>query len=108
MPENILIFSDMEFDGHKFDWDTRLFEVISDQYAQHGYKIPRLIFWNLNSRTETIPVIKNELGLVLTSGYSVQAGKMIMSGELDPMKALEDILNADRYQPVSDALNKEV
>ena len=108
MPENILIFSDMEFDGHKFDWDTRLFEVISDQYAQHGYKIPRLIFWNLNSRTETIPVIKNELGLVLISGYSVQAGKMIMSGELDPMKALEDILNADRYQPVSDALNKEV
>lgn len=108
MPENILIFSDMEFDGHKFDWDTRLFEVISDQYAQHGYKIPRLIFWNLNSRTETIPVIKNELGLALTSGYSVQASKMIMSGELDPMKALEDILNADRYQPVSDALNKEV
>ena len=108
MPENILIFSDMEFDGHKFDWYTRLFEVISDQYAQHGYKIPRLIFWNLNSRTETIPVIKNELGLVLTSGYSVQASKMIMSGELDPMKALEDILNADRYQPVSDALNKEV
>lgn len=108
MPANILIFSDMEFDGYRFDWNSRLFDAIRSKYEAHGYKIPRLIFWNLNSRSQTIPMIKNDLGLVLTSGFSANAAKMIMSGELDPMKALEDILNSDRYAPVADALNKEV
>ena len=96
----------MEFDGNRFNWGERLFTTISKEYEAAGYKLPRLIFWNLNSRTETIPMIRNEMGLVLTSGFSQNAAKMIMSGELDPMKALEEVLQSDRYDAVSAALNE--
>lgn len=106
LPDNILIFSDMEFDGNRFNWGERLFTTISKDYEAAGYKLPRLIFWNLKSRTETIPMIHNEMGLVLTSGFSQNAAKMIMSGELDPMKALEEVLHSDRYDAVSAALNE--
>lgn len=105
LPENILIFSDMEFDGNKFRWSERLFTTISRQYEEAGYKLPRLIFWNLNSRTETIPMIKNEMGLVLTSGFSQNSAKMIMSGELDPLKALLDVINSERYAEIDKALD---
>lgn len=104
LPENILILSDMEFDGRSFHWSERLFDSIAKDYESAGYKLPRLIFWNLNSRTETIPMIHNEMGLVLTSGFSQNSAKMIMSMELDPMKALLDILNSERYEAVSEAL----
>jgi hypothetical protein len=105
LPENILIFSDMEFDGNKFRWSERLFTTISRQYEEAGYKLPRLIFWNLNILTETIPMIKNEMGLVLTSGFSQNSAKMIMSGELDPMKALLDVINSERYAEIDKALD---
>lgn len=106
LPENILIFSDMEFDGHRFHWSERLFSSIAEQYEEAGYKLPRLIFWNLNSRTQTIPMIKNELGLVLTSGFSQNSAKMIMSGELDPMKALLEVINSERYAEIDKALGE--
>ena len=69
LPANILIISDMEFDGcattgaiSRDRWGysrvvtptSRLFEVIAQQYAEAGYQIPRLVFWNVNSRSGTI------------------------------------------------------
>lgn len=107
LPENILILSDMEFDGRRFHWSERLFDSIAKDYEAAGYKLPRLIFWNLNSRTETVPMIHNEMGLVLTSGFSQNSAKMIMSVELDPMKALLEVLNSERYNAVADALRGE-
>lgn len=105
LPKNILIFSDMEFDGDRFHWNSNLFDSIKAEYHSAGYELPKLIFWNLGSRTETIPMIKNELGLVLTSGFSQNSAKMIMSGELDPMKALLEVINSERYAEVDKALD---
>ena len=116
MPQNILIISDMEFDscatcGNNSGWNynrpnQRLFEVIAKKYAAAGYKLPRLVFWNVNSRTGTIPVKENELGVALVSGFSVNVVKMVMSGKLDPFECLLETLNSERYAPVEEALNK--
>jgi len=98
LPQNILIVSDMEFDyAVYYRPEKRLFEVIADRYAQNGYKLPRLIFWNVNSRTGTIPVIENDLGVALVSGFSVNIARMVLSGELDPYKCLIDQLMSERY-----------
>ena len=69
--------------------------------------MPRLVFWNVNSRTETIPVRENELGVALVSGFSVNVCKMVMSGEIDPYKCLLDAVMGNRYDAVSEAI-KEV
>lgn len=114
LPKTILIISDMEFDscaemnsGNRWDRcrpTTALFNNLSRRFLAHGYKMPRLVFWNVNSRTGTIPVKENDLGVALVSGFSPNVAKMVMSGKLDPMDALLETLNAPRYDRVREAL----
>lgn len=123
IPANILIISDMEFDrcatcgevthdrwGYRSNNrpDARLFDVINQKYETAGYKLPRLVFWNVNSRTATIPVIQNDLGVVLVSGFSVNIVNMVMNGELDPYKCLLEVLYSERYNPVGEAIKEVV
>lgn len=105
IPNNILILSDMEFDqGTSYRTDKALFQTIAERYENLGYKLPRLVFWNLASRTGTIPVIQNDLGVALISGFSTNLVKMVLDGETDPFKCLVKILESDRYKSVSEAL----
>lgn len=105
MPKNILIISDMEFNSAVYRRpDETLFATIANKYAEHGYKLPHLVFWNVNSRTGTIPVKENELGVALVSGFSVNIVNMVMSNKLDPYECLLDVLNTERYQPIEDAV----
>ena len=106
MPKNVLIISDQEFNsavGYHSPNET-LFVTIAKKYAMYGYKLPRLIFWNVNSRTSTIPVKENELGVALVSGFSVNIVKMVMSNKTDPYECLLEALNVERYQPIEDAI----
>ena len=108
---NLLIISDMEFDqarGYESAWrsydrrpQNKLFELISNKFKTAGYEMPKLIFWNVNSRTGTIPVKENENGLILVSGFSPAVAKMVLSNELDPYKALLKELMSPRYERVS-------
>jgi len=103
IPQNILILSDMEFDmatSGSSIINKKLFEDINARYNRVGYKLPRLVFWNLNSRTGTIPVIENDLGVALVSGFSVNIVKMVLSGELDPYKCLVEQLMSERYNRI--------
>ena len=116
LPQNILVVSDMEFDGcvscgDSSSWERnrptqKLFDVIAQRFADAGYKMPRLVFWNVASRTGTIPVKENELGVALVSGFSVNVAKMVMSGKVDPFECLLETLNSERYAPVEEALRQ--
>ena len=110
IPANILIVSDMEFDAttRSYDWhtgysstfDKSLFDEIGERWNAAGYKLPRLVFWNVCSRTGTIPVKENEIGVALVSGFSPMIADMVMSGELDPYKVLVNKLHDPRYENV--------
>ena len=107
MPKNIIIISDMQFDSgsryYGFNWNETLFEQIADKYARHGYKLPKIIFWNVCARNfNTIPMQKNELGLVLCSGFSTNNMKMFMTGEIDPYKILLEQINNKRYDIINE------
>ena len=105
MPKNIVIVSDMAFDASRHNFSKTLFGSIQKMYEAKGYKIPRLIFWNVNEcATNAIPVRSNEFGVVLMSGYSANLMNMIMNGEVDPYKCLLVELNKERYQAVEDAV----
>jgi len=110
IPANLLVLSDMEFNDcmcdneGKVNSDAPLFDVIAKKYADAGIKMPRLIFWNLNSRTLGVPIRKNENGLVFVSGFSPAVCKMVLTKELDPLKCMLEILNSERYEKVDNAL----
>ncbi len=102
IPANVLIISDIEFNmavcGRP---DEALFQTIEAKFAAAGYKMPRLVFWNVNSRTNAIPVKENELGVALVSGFSVNVIKMVMSGKLDPYEVLVEQLMSPRYECIT-------
>lgn len=116
LPNNILIVSDMEFDSmtSRFSWrqsvthddktDT-LLSSIAEEYSMYGYTMPRLIFWNVCSRTNTIPLKENKSGVALVSGFNPAVYNMVLSDELDPYKCLLEQINSPRYDAIEMALN---
>ncbi|OUM67242.1 hypothetical protein PIROE2DRAFT_5405 [Piromyces sp. E2] len=110
LPSNILILSDMEFDSMvdlgSYDRrpDEAFFTTMKRRFQEKGYLIPRLVFWNINSRSGTIPVKENELGVALVSGFSPAVAKMVLSNKTDPFECLLEQLNSERYQAVEDVL----
>lgn len=115
IPERVLIISDMEFDrAARMDWlphETAmsrlntLFEEISKRWEDNGYRMPGLSFWNVSSRSNTIPVGMNECGATLISGFSPNAIRIAMSGQ-SPIEALMSAIESKRYDPVEEALAK--
>lgn len=119
LPKNILILSDGEFDymadlpenNSRGYWgattDRRSsFDGIIKKFEEAGYKMPKLTFWNLNSRTRGIPVRENELGVNLVSGFSPAVVKLVLTGKTDPHDALMEILNSKRYYPIIDIFRR--
>jgi len=109
LPKNVVIFSDMEFDycaepcGEGVQ--RTLFENLSETYREFGYRLPRLVFWYINSRTNAVPMRENENGVALLSGFSTALAKLALSGTLDPFSLLLEALNAPRYASVEMALD---
>ena len=115
LPENLLILSDMEFDaatrnyvnGSYISPDEKLFNTFAKKYASHGYRLPRLVFWNICSRTKTVPIRENALGVALVSGFSPVITKMVLSNEVDPYKMLVQQLMVPRYDAVEQAIDED-
>ena len=106
---DILIISDMEFDDatgpdyyHRSNEgrNRTLLKTIAKRWKKEGYDLPKLIFWNVASRSNAIPLRENENGVILVSGFSSSLANMVMSNELDPLKALLKILHNERYDVV--------
>ena len=106
LPGTILILSDMEFDTCTCDnhscycLQPNLFEVIGKRYEDAGYRLPRLAFWNILSRSNTIPIKQNEMGVALISGFSTAAVDMVLSNKLDPYECLIETITRERYKPI--------
>lgn len=105
MPSTVLIISDMEFNpssnGYRgMNGGSNVFRKMSDEFKKNGYSLPKLAFWNVNSRTGTIPCRINDNGVLLISGFSTNVLKMVMNGETDPYQALLKELDAERYAPI--------
>ena len=100
MPENLIIISDMEFDAATGYWGENdfigtLMEDIEFSWAAAGYKMPKLVFWNVNARNNNIPM-KDKNGITFVSGYSPVLFEQIMSGKT-AQDLMYDKLNSERY-----------
>jgi hypothetical protein len=105
LPETILIISDMEFDEAVWGrHDKALFDEIAAQFQRCGYILPKLVFWNVASRTGIVPMQVNEAGVLLVSGFNPNAIQIVMTGQFNPFLALKQVLDGERYKPVEMAL----
>ena len=68
MPTMLLILSDMQFDRCT-SGNTHL-EEIQNEYKKWGYKVPKLIFWNLNEVYTGSAATSKDKNVGLVSGFS--------------------------------------
>ena len=101
MPSTLYIISDMEFDYCAEGADITNFEYAKKIFADAGYQLPRVVFWNVQSRNQQQPVTQNEQGVALVSGCSPRIFNMLKSGILSPLGYMLDILGAERYQRIA-------
>lgn len=72
MVKQVFVFSDMQFDVARHDTErwTSSVDRIKKKYADAGYELPRLIFWNLATHSTDKPVTMDDADTALVSGYS--------------------------------------
>ena len=100
MPAKLYIISDMEFDTCVKNSSMTNFESAKASYASAGYKLPDLVFWNVDSRHEQQPVKENDRGVALVSGCSPRIFSMVMEGSLDPFTFMLSVIDTERYAPI--------
>ena len=105
LPGALIVISDMEIDtaqgrGNWYHGSSNYLTEIDSvraKWAAAGYKLPKLIFWNVSSRNNTILDAGPDVSLV--SGASPVLFEQIMAG-----KSAEDLmfdkLNSERYAAV--------
>jgi hypothetical protein len=101
MPSKIYIISDMEFDTCTENASLSNFENAKALFTNKGYTLPNIVFWNVQSRNDQVPVTLHETGVALVSGASPKIFDMVKSSEIDPMKLMLEIANNDRYKKIT-------
>ena len=93
MPTMLLVLSDMQFDDSQRGMPH--FEHIKEEYERGGYKLPKIVFWNLDAHMGTPAKCSND-SVAMVSGFSPSIMKAILNAEeFNPisvmMEALKDI-----------------
>ena len=81
MPAMLLILSDMQF-NQCARYDDSAMEMIERKYAEAGYTVPQIVFWNLNS-SGNAPVKADKTGAALVSGFSPSIMTALLSADMD-------------------------
>jgi hypothetical protein len=110
MPNKILILSDMEFNaamgggGWKNEpgsWNPTAQQMIEKMYTDAGYKMPQIVYWNIQSRNGGVPVAFDTLGTALVSGFSPAIMKSLLGGDIEsPKQIMDKTIMSERYAPV--------
>jgi hypothetical protein len=114
MPTMIIILSDMEFDQANnsrsgwfgetevHNWNPTAQQMIEQMYTDAGYKMPKIVYWNLNARNNNFPVQFNTEGTALVSGFSPALLTSLLSGkDFTPESMMFEVVNSKRYEPIS-------
>ncbi|MBQ5809022.1 MAG: DUF2828 family protein [Clostridia bacterium] len=100
LPKKLYIISDMEFDCCARGASLTNFEYAKKLFADAGYILPEIVFWNVASRTRQQPVTKNEQGVALVSGCTPKLFEMVAGGALDPYAFMREVVESERYAKI--------
>ena len=101
MPKTFVVISDMEIDSYMRPgrhWD--FLEVMRARFEQYGYKLPKIVMWNVNARKDT--VLSQSEDVIFISGQSASSFKALCQN-LDGVTAYElmlQVLNGKAYEKV--------
>ena len=100
LPKKIYIISDMEFDSCAEGASLTNFEYAKRIFAEAGYTLPEVIFWNVASRNCQQPVTRNAQGVALVSGCTPRLFEMVASGTMNPYAFMLEVVESERYEKI--------
>lgn len=105
IPETIVVISDMEIDLMTYGYDgwneetaSTEMEKVRKKWAEHGHKMPKLVYWNVQARQNTI-LDKGE-GVSFVSGMSPSIFTSIITGKTGWDLFMETVGNNKRYEVI--------
>ena len=101
MPKSLIVISDMEIDfcGNK-DWT--FYDKMAYKFEKHGYQIPNIIFWNVDSRNNVFHADAKRKGVQLCSGQSTTVFKQMLSCiGMTPVEAMHKVIDSERYNCIT-------
>ncbi|KFZ25997.1 MAG: hypothetical protein KQ78_01972 [Candidatus Izimaplasma bacterium HR2] len=115
LPAKLIIVSDMEFDscvgGDGYDpYSYRnnnkvkmiFLKKMRFEFAQYGYTMPAIIFWNVNARNNTLHAAKDDRDVQLVSGLSSNTFvNLIKSVATTPYELMLEVISSERYAVVT-------
>ena len=109
IPEKIVVISDMEIDamsdwGTSYGWRTKNRPVatemakVREKWARHGHKMPKLIYWNVQARENTI--LDEDESVTYVSGASPVIFENVITGVTGWELCLQKLLSK-RYEAIT-------
>ena len=107
LPKNLIVISDMQFDAARGNsyWETKdsrtpetLMEGIAKKWENAGYEMPHLVYWNVDSRQNNIPML-GQGKISYVSGFSPSIFETLMSGKTG-LELMFEKLDSDRYKDI--------
>ena len=112
IPKTIIVISDMEIDQATDNyWNSRNnhntwtksnasteMEVIREKWAMYGLELPRLVYWNVDSRHQTI--LDSGSNISFVSGFSPTLFMQILTGKTGYQLMLETLTGTNRYDVI--------
>lgn len=105
LPKTIVVISDMEIDymvcndevWGKENINTEM-DKVRKKWASHGHKLPRLVYWNVEARQNTILDESPDVSFV--SGMSPSIFECIITGKNGYDLMIEKLVNSGRYDDI--------
>jgi hypothetical protein len=121
-PEDLVIFTDMGWDaafcrGGAAKWQTHI-DILQEKFraasertwgaGQPGWKMPRIVVWNLRAEFKDYHATASAHGVIQLSGWSASTLKVLQEGAIStptPYQSLRAVLDDPRYDRVRAAFS---
>ena len=107
LPKTLVICSDMQFDqarGSSSYYNRgpsvkTLMESIEAKWNAHGYKMPNLVYWNVNATPNGNFPMEIKDGVMYVSGCSPTIFKQVLTNK-NAFSLMYEVLDSERYKPI--------
>lgn len=105
LPKALIIVSDMQIncvDGIDKNNRMTFYDTMVQRYEAEGYKMPQVVFWNVNANKATFHASADSAGVSLVSGFSVNVFKNVMDNiGTTPLDLMMAVINSERYAKIT-------
>ena len=97
IPKTIVVISDMEIDRGARSYDGTELDYMRDKWAAAGLPMPKLVYWNVNARNNTI--LDHGPNVSFVSGFSPSIFQQVITGKTG-IELMLDIILGKRYEKI--------